>query len=204
MRFALSKRLHVPVFYTDVDPVVSFPLWQYKKAKALDKSGLLLDAAGKMVFFQELPSGVYKPPFDLTGKTVLDIGATNGETAWYFKQLGASKVICIECDSERLKCLTVNAERFGFEVYPEPVSVELLSKIKCDYVKCDIEGYEMVLIDFLDQGGKLPPTYLEVHTNWIRDQFLEHDFEVAENRGNMDGSGIGVYMMNNYAQTLKK
>jgi predicted RNA methylase len=54
------------------------------------------------------------PPFDLKDKTVLDVGATNGEVAYWFIQVHhAAKVLCIESD---------------------PAALELLNNIKCVYL----------------------------------------------------------------------
>lgn len=47
----------------------------------------------------------YLPPFPLYGKTILDVGAGCGETAFFYILYGAKKIIAIEPDVKALKCL---------------------------------------------------------------------------------------------------
>lgn len=128
MRLGLSKRKHVPVFYVDYgDFTTNFTLWQFRLARQFERmlkeSGLTMDQWG-FGAFAELPfSGkFYLPNFNLNGKTVLDVGACCGETAWFYLKHGAKKVICIEADENRSKIILENKEKLGlnFEVYAEP------------------------------------------------------------------------------------
>lgn len=48
-------------------------------------------------------------PISVKGKIVLDVGAGEGETAKFFLDHGAEKVICIEPDPKAFKLLELNA-----------------------------------------------------------------------------------------------
>jgi predicted RNA methylase len=87
---------------------------------------------------------LYLPKFSLENKTVLDIGACCGETANIYLKAGAKKVICIEPDHERLKCLDFNRANlcWNVEVISEKANPKHIIESKPDLIKCDIEGYE--------------------------------------------------------------
>ena len=79
----------------------------------------------------------YLPHKPLAGKTVLDLGAGCGETAKFFLNHGASRVVCIEPDS---KCLEYLRQNFG----KDPRVVIVSDSI--DHIKIDIEGAEEGMI----------------------------------------------------------
>jgi hypothetical protein len=175
MKIALSKRKHVPMLKVEgVDWF--FPFWKYKTAKHIESIGLHLDSIAAAVLVRELPRGHYLPPFSLKGKKVLDIGACCGETAWYYLQHGAKKVTAIECDEKRLDILRDNIDRLGLniDVVAEPFAVSHLTDFDYDFIKCDVEGYEMIL---LESKLKLKPCIVEVHNLWIEDQFEKAGFK---------------------------
>ena len=68
------------------------------------------------------------------GKTVLDAGAGNGETAQFYLNHGAQKVICIEPNADLLK--------HNFSNDPRVIIIDLA----IDSVKIDIEGSEINMI----------------------------------------------------------
>jgi hypothetical protein len=104
----------------------------------------------------------YMPKFSLAGKTVLDVGAGCGETAWFYFSRGASKVICIEPNKERAGLLKENAERNGWnaEIIVDSFKVEHLS-IPHAFMKMDCEGGEEALLD--DWVNHLGPCRMELH-----------------------------------------
>jgi len=85
------------------------------------------------------------------GKTVLDLGADYGSTAWYFKRKGAAYVIAAEGDHQRAELLRKNAEKFKFCSYELMVkSAEDIERLlkrhhDIDVAKVDIEGAEILL-----------------------------------------------------------
>jgi hypothetical protein len=198
IKIRLSKRKHLPVLQIN-NSANSFPFWKYRTIKKIEASGLSLDSLGESVLISELPTGIYTPPFNLAGKTVLDIGATDGETAyWFMHKHNAKKVICIECDEKRLVHLRKNKAVLGnIEVIAERFKLEHLRNLEYDFIKCDVEGYEMVLIDFINQGNILKPCVLEAHSSWIKDQFLNKGFKVTKARYD-EIAGVEICIMNNY------
>jgi ribosomal protein L11 methylase PrmA len=161
-------------------------------------SPVSLDNTGTYTALCELPDGYYDPPFDLAGKTVLDVGATCGEVSYYYqKMFHASKCVCIESDPSALVHLNRNRALMNVEVVPEWFNLEHLQRFKYDFVKCDVEGSEMILLEYAAEGGVLPPTVIEAHSNWIRDQFLKAGFKVTKVMNDTHVQ-IAVYIMTNY------
>lgn len=108
----------------------------------------------------------YYLPISLKGKTVLDVGAGEGETAKFFLEHGAKKVICIEPDTQCFKVLQANAKKWPIECHNKKFDTTDL-KHKFDFMKMDIEGYEEELLDV--EVNK--PCVLEVHGLQLKDKF---------------------------------
>lgn len=135
----------------------------------------------------------YLPPFDLKGKTVLDVGAGCGDSAYFYFQHGIKKVICIESNRTKLKYLELNKKlfnRFGFELkfYLEKFDLQHL-KLNFDFCKMDIEGGEVELlklkkIDF--------PLSVEVHSQDLEAIFSKRGFKTV---GRLTSS---ICTMNNF------
>jgi len=119
----------------------------------------------------------YLPQFNLRGKTVLDIGAGCGETAYFYFQNGAANVIAIEMDPSEVELLKRNAELNGWnsngriiKIIPRAFELDDIRREKFDFVKIDIEGGEAELlklnrIDF--------PLIMEVHGEELRDRLTK-------------------------------
>lgn len=92
-------------------------------------------------------------PIDLTGKTVLDVGGGEGESARFFLQHGAKKVVSIEPEVIAYKYLKFNASNHSPKIQSinQPFCLEHLTEFNVDFLKMDIEGYEEALL-----GVKLP------------------------------------------------
>lgn len=114
-------------------------------------------------------------PVDLAGKTVLDVGAGEGETALFFLHKGASKVVCVEADKTCFKNLIANSKKFPLTLILEPFKLKHL-KIPHDFLKVDIEGYEESLLDVtLDK-----PAVIELHGLQLRDRFKSKGYIVLK------------------------
>ena len=112
-------------------------------------------------------------PMDLKGKTILDVGAGEGETARFFLQHGAAKVICIEPGKEAFSYLKLNASKNRLTALNKLFELTDLS-IPHDLLKMDIEGYEELLLDV-----KLnTPAVLEVHGLQLRDKFRKAGWRI--------------------------
>lgn len=101
---------------------------------------------------------------DFSDKTVLDVGAGCGETAYFFFRHGAKRVIAVEKDSKAARNLWANSMDNGWdmEVINEPFRLEHLG-MSFDLCKIDIEGDEVALLEL----HSLPPIVLESHTDEI-------------------------------------
>jgi predicted rRNA methylase YqxC with S4 and FtsJ domains len=179
---------------------LTFFLWEYRRVKTIEKiiekTELRLDSYATLVLVEDLPKNYYLPPFPLTGKTVLDIGACCGETAWYFLKHGAKKVVCIECDPARIKLIEENRKNLNLniDIVPGMFKPEHLL-IPHDFIKCDIEGYEMELLPY---AKTLKPSVVEVHTGWIKDQFEKNGFHSIANLDCDDTANVSICLMANY------
>ena len=120
----------------------------------------------------------YYLPIDVNGLTVLDIGAGEGETAKFFLDHGAAKIICVEPEPAAIKVLEVNALNHPgkIEVHPKFFELSDLST-KHDFMKMDIEGYEESLLNV----AELPaPAVIEVHGLQLRDKFRKKGYRVDD------------------------
>ena len=108
----------------------------------------------------------YLPKVGIRGKTVLDIGAGCGETAYFFLKNGARSVECVEADEEAGSLLLENIRRNGWNANPhlERFSISHLS-LKHDFVKIDCEGGESLLLD--GSVARLEPCRVEMHKSVI-------------------------------------
>jgi SAM-dependent methyltransferase len=119
----------------------------------------------------------YLPQFSLDGKTVLDVGAGCGETAYFYFQHGATSVIAIEMDPVQLELLKKNAQLNGwnnhtrqFKIIPRAFDLQDFKREDFDFAKIDIEGGEadLLKLDTIDF-----PVVMEVHGKELRDQLVQ-------------------------------
>jgi SAM-dependent methyltransferase len=109
---------------------------------------------------------------DFKGKTVLDIGAGAGETASFFFNRGAKKVIAFEVNHQAIDYLWRNANinNWNIAIFGRKFHYMDLDMPYCegfDYLKMDIEGGEITLLNY---EGELGPCSLELHPERIGDQ----------------------------------
>jgi tRNA G37 N-methylase Trm5 len=104
----------------------------------------------------------YLPSFSLKGLTVLDVGAGEGETAYFYFKHGARKVICVENNPLAIQFLEQNLKDNDWNavVIPKAFESTMLTEHKVDFMKMDGEGCEKELLK-LDQLAI--PSFIEVH-----------------------------------------
>jgi predicted RNA methylase len=112
-------------------------------------------------------------PIDIKDLTALDVGAGEGESARFYLENGASKVICIECDDLSFKKLKENAMKFPLECFHKRFSIEDLG-LKFDFMKMDIEGYEEELLGIAIEK----PCVIEVHGLQLREKFMKAGYMI--------------------------
>ncbi len=174
-------------FWLDRSLVNAFYLFHAPRFFRVKRMGMDLDWTDfdGMVREWHLWESTYIPAGGLNGKTVLDIGACCGGTPYLFFLNGAKKVIAIERDPERVKRLEHNRERFGWEMEIIPRAFEPSDlDIRRDFTKCDIEGYEMRL---LENQTKIGPCSLEAHNWFVHDCFKKIGFRALTTPNPMMG-----------------
>jgi hypothetical protein len=200
-RFGISKRRHIPALkFLDhsINPLLGpsavrqFWRWSLQAVQnsslvqvstPLDKLVMSRDRAGMMLYEWRTWTRCYVPRgFDLSGKTVLDVGAGEGETVELYRLSGAKRFLCVEPDPQRAARLRENSARNGWdaEVFEEPFSLKFLER-KFDFMKMDCEGCEAALL-----GTRLAfPCVLETHGRSTTEGFLKMDgFTAVRSSGN--------------------
>lgn len=115
-------------------------------------------------------------PIDVRGLTVLDVGAGEGETALFYLAHGAKKVICVEANPACFNNLVANSKKHNIVPVLEPFNIEMLNEHDFDFMKCDIEGYEEMLLD----TELVKPAVIEVHGLQLRDKFKAKGFRIGK------------------------
>lgn len=120
----------------------------------------------------------YTPPGGLQGRTVLDVGAGDGETAKWFIDRGASQVLAVEKSPDRLRYLRRNAENnSGLKVINGSFNPEVHLQIPVDLVKIDIEGYEILFAEYLESHPEFNvDVVLEAHSVYLINRFKSLGF----------------------------
>lgn len=152
--------------------------WAHRKVIAELKNTKWQFSDRRLGLFRDEDWSKYYLPIDVRGLTILDIGAGEGETAKFFLDHGAAKVICIEPEPTALKILQTNALNHPGKIviYPKPFELSDLS-IKHDFMKMDIEGYEEALLTI----EQLPaPSVIEIHGLQLRDKFRKQKYRIDD------------------------
>jgi hypothetical protein len=192
LKFGFSERKHLPVVKVGR---VSYPFWKFRYAKRIQNmvTVLCLDDWAKAIIYTELDQfeKYYLPPFSLKDKMVLDLGACCGETAYFYLQHGAKKVICVEPDPIRAKLILKNKQNLNLniELIPDFFAPKHLS-LNHDFIKCDIEGHE---IELIAHAKNLKPCIVEAHGQNVRKQFEKIGFHVVFRQTN------NLFLMTNYS-----
>jgi hypothetical protein len=115
-------------------------------------------------------------PIDVSGLTIFDVGAGEGETALLYLAHGAKKVVCVEANPSSFEKLVLNSKNHNIVPVLKPFNVEMLNEFDFDFMKCDIEGYEEVLLDV----DLVKPAIIEVHGLQLRDKFAEKGYRIGK------------------------
>lgn len=200
-RFGISKRRHLPALkLLDhsvnllLGPALIRQFWSWRLERVpdstliqvstpIDKLIMSRDRAGMMLYEWRTWNRHYAPHgFDFSGKTVLDVGAGEGETVELYRLLGAKKFICLEPDAQRAAKLRENSSRNGWDadVFEEPFSLKFLERA-FDFMKMDCEGCEISLL-----GTRMTfPCVLETHGSSTTEGFLRMEgFTALKASGN--------------------
>lgn len=110
--------------------------------------------------------------FSLVGRSVLDIGAGCGETAFFYLTHGAEKVICVEPDELAFSLLERNTRENGWNVVVirSEFKPRILHDLSYDFVKMDCEGCESLLLDLETIPCEM---VVEVHGSELMGEFLD-------------------------------
>lgn len=124
----------------------------------------------------------YLPPTGIRNKVIVDGGGGCGETAKFFIEHGASKVIVMESNP-----LCEPYLKYNSKLHPElEYHIGKFDFLKIytknyDLLKLDIEGYEIELLPWLNHLESLnKDIILESHCNYITDKFLERGFKLVK------------------------
>jgi predicted RNA methylase len=128
-----------------------------------------------MIFAELDDWNKYYLPISLDGLTILDVGAGEGETAWFFLQHGAKKVICIEPDDKAFPLLLQNSEHNPLELLHKRFDLEDL-QLEYDFMKMDIEGYEEKLLD----TDVTKPCVIEIHGLQLKERFRDKGYHIVK------------------------
>jgi hypothetical protein len=120
-------------------------------------------------------------PVNVKGMIVLDVGAGEGESARFYLEQGAKKVICIEMDDKCYKRLEANAKGKPMECHHKHFDLTDLDR-QYDFLKLDIEGGEA---DLLTLPSRLHiPLVIEVHGEQMARAFFKKGYILKNVMGN--------------------
>lgn len=213
----LSERKHLPVFYLLPNSRLSFlpqdalRLFIHSRGLSLRDEGdwclvthrkttlaLTPEKAATFIYEMRKWERGYLPPFELEGKTVLDVGAGCGETAYFYFKHGAKKVICVEPSEREMNLLRENARSLNWNVvtHCEPFNLRHLTSHSFDLMKIDCEGCEAKLLNL----SKLDfPLVVEAHSVALMEQFQANGLRVISKLRKGD-----IFVLNNFHDEIMK
>ena len=116
---------------------------------------------------------------DYKNKTVLDIGAANGDTAEFFLLRGAKNIIAVEGLDSRFLSLQQNVKACS-RILPLHMWLsmkeqyeDLIQVYRPEIVKVDVEGAEITLFDIDNKIWRIIPEFIiEVHSDDLLSRML--------------------------------
>jgi SAM-dependent methyltransferase len=132
----------------------------------------------------------YLPPSGVGGETVLDVGSGAGETAYFYLQKGARKVICVEKDEIALESLRRNVRynRWPVEIKEGEFKLSDLWRDSFQFAKFDCEGCEEFLLDL----EELPPCVIETHSVRVLHKLCDKFYPLTILRTSRRYSGLAL------------
>lgn len=128
----------------------------------------------KMIQQESLDWKKHYLPMSLQNLVILDVGAGEGETARFFLDNGAAKVICIEPSLESFRYLKRNAVSHPIVPINKLFEMSDLLTQSFDFLKMDIEGYEEILLE----KDLSCPAIVEVHGLQLKDKFQKAGWRI--------------------------
>lgn len=184
--FDKQARLYDLKWYFSYLPKV----WRFSKlidrvegGKVWLKDGWVLDTEKAELMMREQDYWGHYLWSGLKGSTVLDIGAGCGETARLFLNNGAKTVICVDNDAACCYYLRHNALTKNITVISGSFEPSMVWSFNADFIKMDIEGYEVLLIEYLKRGliyaKDLRPMVIEAHSQYCINELLDLGFKIG-------------------------
>ena len=219
LKLGLSNKRRVPIFYLDkrtkntFTPLSAFRIFIHSRGWSLKPVDGYSIVTYKNMSLKLTPQKAvtmlwewrkwkkdYLPPFPLAGKTVLDVGAGSGETAFLYFLSGAEEIVCIEPSKGEAALIEENSVSLGMKtkVICEPFKLEHLAMKKFDFAKVDCEGCESVLLSLPEISV---PMAVESHSRSITEGFEKKGFI----RAGRQAQSKDIEIMNNFkaVATLK-
>jgi len=138
-------------------------LWYLLVRKRADGIPLSMCDYSRFILLKEwaMWKECYLPPEGVKGATVLDVGAGCGESAYFYFQHGAKRVVAIEPNRECARNYRLNAQRNHWDtvLFERPFQLSDVTGLDFDMVKMDCEGGEEALLPL----QRLPRGTYEVH-----------------------------------------
>jgi SAM-dependent methyltransferase len=217
LKLGLSNKRRVPIFYLDkrtkntFTPMSAFSIFIHSRGWSLkpvdgysivthNGVSLKLTAQKAVTMLWEWRKWRrdYLPPFSLQGKTVLDIGAGSGETAYLYASSGAKEIVCIETSPSEAALIQENSKNLGWNttVLCEPFKLEHLAMRKFDFAKVDCEGCESILLSLPEVTV---PMAVESHSTSITEGLEKKGFK----RAGRQAQSEDIVIMNNFEALAK-
>ena len=123
---------------------------------------------------RRLPVEPFRVRFGLSRRARLPILHVCNRQRFIWEYWRFKRVVAVEPDPNRVACLKFNRTKFGWnmDIVADYASPGVVERVNPDFIKCDIEGFEMDLIDVLARY----PCVLEVHSGWVEREFARRGF----------------------------
>jgi hypothetical protein len=187
-----------------------FIKWRYlikylmaNRGEYLEIDGWIFSIDYALIYLTEIKKWEYYTVMGVKDKRILSVSGGCGEDAKYFLEHGACSVHVIESNpicEDYLHYNRILDNRLSYEIKSFNPFIDVVLEInKYDLIKLDIEGYELLLINYLDRINV--DIVLESHDNYITDKFMEKGFKLYapyKNSKEIYGEVIQLYRGKGY------